>query len=66
MATGLPSSLLREYVSALLQRSVQLTLWQIYTPEVAVVQELPDSMRGAGGFGSTGGFGINLPPINGA
>jgi dUTP pyrophosphatase len=26
-------------------------------PEVVVVQKLEDSVRGAGGFGSTGGFG---------
>ena len=39
---------------------------QIYTPEVAVVQELPQSVRGAGGFGSTGGFNTILAPLNGA
>jgi len=27
---------------------------QIYTPEVTVVEELEESVRGAGGFGSTG------------
>lgn len=27
---------------------------QIYTPEVMVVEELEESVRGAGGFGSTG------------
>ncbi len=27
---------------------------QIYTPEVVVVEELEESVRGAGGFGSTG------------
>lgn len=27
---------------------------QIYTPEVEVVEELAESVRGAGGFGSTG------------
>ena len=27
---------------------------QIYTPEVLVVDQLEDSVRGAGGFGSTG------------
>lgn len=27
---------------------------QIYTPEVVVVEQLADSVRGAGGFGSTG------------
>ena len=27
---------------------------QIYTPEVVVVEELEASVRGAGGFGSTG------------
>ena len=29
-------------------------VWQIYTPDVAVVAELEESVRGAGGFGSTG------------
>lgn len=29
-------------------------LMQIYTPEVVVVEELEESVRGAGGFGSTG------------
>ena len=27
---------------------------QIYTPEIKVVEELEESVRGAGGFGSTG------------
>lgn len=31
-----------------------LIILQIYTPEVAVVEELEESVRGAGGFGSTG------------
>lgn len=31
-----------------------LTFSQIYTPEVSVVEELEESVRGAGGFGSTG------------
>ena len=30
---------------------------QIVMPEVVVVQKLEESVRGAGGFGSTGGFG---------
>lgn len=47
-------------------RIAQLVIERIYTPEVAVVLELEDSVRGAGGFGSTGGFGAILPPINGA
>lgn len=38
--------------------SLVLLYWvltiQIYTPEVAVVEELEESVRGAGGFGSTG------------
>jgi dUTP pyrophosphatase len=37
---------------------------QIYTPEVLVVDQLPDSVRGAGGFGSTGGFANMIPPVN--
>lgn len=35
-------------------RIAQLILERIYTPEVAVVEELEESVRGAGGFGSTG------------
>lgn len=31
-----------------------LSFLQIYTPEVKVVDELEESIRGAGGFGSTG------------
>lgn len=33
-------------------------------PEVVVVQKLKESVRGAGGFGSTGGFGAGA--ANGA
>ena len=35
-------------------RVAQLIIEQIYTPEVQVVDELEESVRGAGGFGSTG------------
>ena len=35
-------------------RIAQLVIERIYTPEVMVVEELEDSVRGAGGFGSTG------------
>jgi dUTP pyrophosphatase len=35
-------------------RIAQLVLERIYTPEVVVVEELEESVRGAGGFGSTG------------
>ena len=38
---------------------------QIYTPEIVVVEQLEETVRGAGGFGSTGGFGGTLPPLNG-
>ena len=31
-----------------------LIVVQIYTPEVTIVEELEESVRGAGGFGSTG------------
>jgi hypothetical protein len=37
---------------------------QICTPEVVVVEELEETVRGVGGFGSTGGFGGMLPAIN--
>jgi len=35
-------------------RIAQLILQKIYTPEVEEVQELDDTERAAGGFGSTG------------
>ena len=35
-------------------RIAQLIIERIYTPEVQVVEELEESVRGAGGFGSTG------------
>ncbi|EIT73981.1 putative dUTPase [Aspergillus flavus] len=35
-------------------RVAQLIIERIYTPEVMVVEELEESVRGAGGFGSTG------------
>ena len=35
-------------------RVAQLVLERIYTPEVLEVEELEESVRGAGGFGSTG------------
>ncbi|EEQ33138.1 deoxyuridine 5'-triphosphate nucleotidohydrolase [Microsporum canis CBS 113480] len=35
-------------------RVAQLVLERIYTPEVQVVEQLEESVRGAGGFGSTG------------
>lgn len=37
-------------------------LERIYTPDVVEVAELEDSVRGAGGFGSTGGFGGAVAP----
>jgi deoxyuridine 5'-triphosphate nucleotidohydrolase len=48
-------------------RVAQLVLERIYTPEVLEVAELEESVRGAGGFGSTGGFGTTAAPAsNGA
>lgn len=38
-----------------------LTSTQIAMPEVVVVEKLEESVRGAGGFGSTGGFGSEAP-----
>ena len=35
-------------------RIAQLVLERIYTPDVVEMQELEESVRGAGGFGSTG------------
>ncbi|KAK0515537.1 hypothetical protein JMJ35_001571 [Cladonia borealis] len=36
------------------ERIAQLVLERIWTPEVVVVEELEESVRGVGGFGSTG------------
>ncbi|KUI66361.1 Deoxyuridine 5'-triphosphate nucleotidohydrolase [Cytospora mali] len=41
-------------------RVAQLVLERIYTPEVMEITELEESVRGAGGFGSTGGFAAQL------
>lgn len=35
-------------------RVAQLIIERIYTPEIVVVEELEESVRGAAGFGSTG------------
>lgn len=35
-------------------RIAQLVLERIYMPEILIVDELEESIRGAGGFGSTG------------
>ncbi|KAF2705334.1 dUTP diphosphatase [Pleomassaria siparia CBS 279.74] len=41
-------------------RIAQLIVEKIVMPDVVVVAKLDESVRGAGGFGSTGGFGV--PP----
>lgn len=38
-------------------RIAQLIIEKISTPEVQEVESLDETLRGAGGFGSTGGFG---------
>ncbi|KAG1820492.1 dUTP pyrophosphatase [Suillus subaureus] len=38
-------------------RVAQLIIERIYTPEVMEVESLDETLRGAGGFGSTGGHG---------
>ena len=35
-------------------RVAQLVLERIYTPDIVEVEDLEESVRGAGGFGSTG------------
>ena len=45
-------------------RIAQLIIEKIVMPEVVVVEKLAESVRGAGGFGSTGGFGAG-PTVNG-
>ena len=41
-------------------RIAQLVVEKIVMPNVVVVDELEESVRGAGGFGSTGGFGSGV------
>lgn len=43
-------------------RIAQLVVIAVVTSAVVEVQELADSERGEGGFGSTGGFGIPTTP----
>jgi dUTP pyrophosphatase len=42
-------------------RIAQLVLERIVTPDVVVVEALSETVRGAGGFGSTGGFSVGGP-----
>ena len=42
-------------------RIAQLVIQQVERADLVVVDELPDSERGTGGFGSTGGFGAGGP-----
>jgi dUTP pyrophosphatase len=39
------------------ERIAQLVVQQVARADISEVAELPDSVRGEGGFGSTGGFG---------
>lgn len=39
-------------------RIAQLIIEKISTPEVVEVDSLDETLRGSGGFGSTGGFGV--------
>jgi len=43
-----------EYTIAPSQRIAQLVITPIVRPEISIVEELPETIRGAGGFGSTG------------
>lgn len=45
-------------------RIAQLILEKIVTPEPQEVSSLDETVRGAGGFGSTGGFGVDVTPAS--
>ncbi|KAF4619748.1 hypothetical protein D9613_005389 [Agrocybe pediades] len=46
-------------------RIAQLIIERIYTPDVLEVEDLDETIRGAGGFGSTGGHTLlNAPPAS--
>ncbi|KAF2437334.1 dUTP diphosphatase [Karstenula rhodostoma CBS 690.94] len=47
-------------------RIAQLIVEKVVMPEVVVVEKLEESVRGAGGFGSTGGFGSAAPTTSSA
>jgi dUTP pyrophosphatase len=44
-------------------RIAQLVVQRVNRARFVEVEELPGSARGAGGFGSTGGFGITADPV---
>jgi dUTP pyrophosphatase len=46
-----------EFAIAAGERIAQMVIAPVVRAEIIEVDELPDSERGAGGFGSTGGFG---------
>jgi len=46
-------------------RIAQLILEKIVTPEPQEVESLDETVRGAGGFGSTGGFGVAPVVVDG-
>jgi len=50
------------FVVAQGDRIAQLIVEKIATPEVEEVEDLIDTVRGEGGFGSTGGHSLPLPP----
>ena len=45
-------------------RIAQLVVQRVERVSFIEVDELPESVRGAGGFGSTGGFGVAVVPID--
>lgn len=44
-------------------RIAQLVVQRVEQARFVEVEHLPDSARGTGGFGSTGGFGAQAPPV---
>jgi dUTP pyrophosphatase len=44
-------------------RIAQLVIQRVERARFVEVDSLPDSVRGAGGYGSTGGFGTPQPPV---
>lgn len=47
-------------------RIAQMVIQKVEHASFVTVDDLPDSVRGSGGFGSTGGFAQAMPPATGA
>ena len=54
LGVGLRNTTGEDYILQPCDRMAQLMVVQVLQPEIRLVEELPETERGAGGFGSTG------------